>query len=111
MADDSTGMPERSFGCTYGCGNPFDVVLVMVQDGTTEFLCVPCFVQAAMTAVQAMTEAENPVIQEAVSVYLAAVGEQAPGPRPKPGRRNAPVTSDMPEGFGDFDESVPLDGI
>lgn len=111
MADDSTVMPERSYGCTYGCGNPYDVVLVMVADGTTEFLCMPCFVQAAMAAIQAMTEADNPNVREAVTAYMMGNHDQVPGPTVKPGRRQRPATEELPEGFGAFDSDVPIEGI
>lgn len=111
MAELTTGMPERSYGCTYGCGNPYDVVLVMVLDGTTEFLCMPCFVQCAMAAIQAMTESDNPNVRTAMDAFSVNQSDMVPGPKANPGRRNAPATSDTPEAFGAFDESLALDGI
>lgn len=43
----------RSYGCSYGCGSPYDVILVSVKDSTTEFLCIPCYVRLAVDMMKA----------------------------------------------------------
>jgi hypothetical protein len=72
--DSDTG--ERSYGCSNGDGNPYDFVVITVVDATTQFLCTPCFVQAAIVLVSAVTEPDDPEIQAAVAA--AGTIEQVP---------------------------------
>lgn len=68
--------PERSYGCSNGDGNPYDFIVVTVSDATTQFLCTPCFVQAAIVMVTAITEGQDPEVMEAVA--SAGVIDQVP---------------------------------
>lgn len=56
-------LPERSYGCSLGCGNAYDFVVVLVQDGTTQFLCTPCFVRTAADMLEAMTNPDSAEVQ------------------------------------------------
>lgn len=110
MAD--TPMPEtRSYGCTFGCGNPYDFVVVSVLDGTTELLCVPCFVRMASDMVHAVTEATD---AEAAK-WLADAGtmQQAPmnGRKPRARGKNAPATSTDPDIIEAFDTVITVDEL
>lgn len=94
MAEPQPPTKARSYGCTFGCGNPYDYVVVAVADGTTEFLCLPCYVKLAAEMVEAVTNADSQDVKKALS-YSANL-ESAPmtsnGVRPR--GKNAPVTSD-----------------
>lgn len=102
---------SRSYGCTYGCGRPYDVILINVADGTTEFLCMVDFVTVASTVVKAMTEAASPEVAAALAYAASHPAEQAPGPAGKPGRRNAPANSADDDMFAEYDEMLELSDI
>lgn len=97
---------ERSYGCTFGCGNPYDFVFISVRDGTTEFLCLPCMVRLAGDMVAAITEATP----EDTAKWLKTISPLDPAPMKGNGARargrNAPVTSDDPELFEAFDSII-----
>jgi hypothetical protein len=97
---------QRSYGCTFGCGNPYDFVFISVRDGTTEFLCLPCMVKLATDMVDVMVNPDNPDIAAKIA-SLAGI-EQAPmsSNGAKRGRRNAPATSDDPDLFESFDSVI-----
>lgn len=75
MSEPETIEP-RSYGCSLGCGNPYDFVVVLVQDSTTQMLCTPCFVRTAADMLDAMTNPNDPEVQR----RIAEVGdvEQVP---------------------------------
>ena len=93
----------RSYGCTFGCGNPYDFVLIDVGSSTTEFLCLPDLVRLAGDLVAAMTEANNPALAEALALAQNEPQEPAPGPRGRPRGKNSPVGTPEPDIFSDFD--------
>lgn len=64
---DTTGVEPRSYGCSLACGNPYDFVVVLVQDGTTQMLCTPCFVQTAADMLSAIVNPDDPEIQRRMS--------------------------------------------
>lgn len=94
MAEPQPPERARSYGCTFGCGNPYDYVLVAVADGTTEFLCLPCYVKLATEMVEAVTNPNAPNVGKALS-YSANL-ESAPmrSNGVKSRGKNAPATSD-----------------
>lgn len=98
--------PERSYGCTFGCGNPYDYVFVDVRSGTTEFLCLPCFVRLAHDMLQTVAE-PNP---EKTAKWLHAIApfDTAPmtGNGPRKRGHNAPATTDDPELFDAFEAVI-----
>jgi hypothetical protein len=108
MPDNAT---QRSYGCSYGCGNPYDYVIVSVADGTTEFLCIPCFLRLAENIIEAVINPANPEVIAAV----AAVGtpEQAPmRNNTVRGRgKNAPVTSEDDDLIAAFDSVITVDQL
>jgi hypothetical protein len=69
-------VPARSYGCTYGCGNPYDYVLIDVQGSEVLLLCVPCFIRTAMDMVTAVVEKGDPEVEKRVAE--GAVSDQAP---------------------------------
>lgn len=108
MPDETT---ERSYGCSYGCGNPYDYVFVSVRDGTTEFLCLPCFLTLAQQLVTAVIDPSDPTVQAAVADMPAL--EQAPmnGRGAKRRGKNAPTTADDPDLFEAFDSVITVDDL
>lgn len=108
MEPDAVSAPERSYGCTYGCGNPYDVVLINVTDSSTLFLCVPCFVKTASDIVDAMTNPDDPDVRRMTELGKANQGEMVNGPAARKGRRNAPVDNDDPDLLVAFDDRLTL---
>lgn len=64
---DTVEVEQRSYGCSLGCGNPFDFVVTLVQDSTTQMLCTPCFVRTAADMLEAMMNPDDPEIQRRVA--------------------------------------------
>lgn len=52
--------------CQYGCGRPYDVIMVQVIDGSSSFLCIPCLMAWSHQIMTAMVEPENPQVSEVV---------------------------------------------
>jgi len=94
VTDQPPTSSTRSYGCSFGCGNPYDYIVTSVADATTEFLCVPCYIRLATEMIQAITEPDNPD----VVAKLAAVGvlDTAPMHEHNVHSRghNAPLTTD-----------------
>lgn len=92
----------RSYGCTFACGNPYDYVFIDVRSGTTEMLCLPCFIRLASDLVAAVTEPDP--AQVAKWLHTISPLDQAPmrGNGAKRGRKNAPATNDDPDLFDAF---------
>lgn len=107
----TSGNLERSYGCTFGCGNPYDYVFVSVRDGTTELLCLPCFVRLASDIVNAVTT-PDPAKEAA---WLKSMSPLAATPMSgngaKAGRKNAPATNDDPDLFESFDSAITTDEL
>ena len=99
---DPTELEQRSYGCSLACGNPYDFVVVIVQDGTTQFLCVPCFVRTAADMLEAMTNPDDPQVQQ----RIAEVGDIDTVPmygRQVAGRgHEAPADSVDPDAIEEF---------
>lgn len=52
--------------CAFSCGRPYDVIVVQVADNSTLMLCMPDFVSFAANVAKAMTEPDDPAVQEVV---------------------------------------------
>lgn len=65
-----------SHGCTMGCGNEYQFVIVNVTDSSTLFVCTACFVVLAMKTVEVMTEEMPAELNDALAEVQAM--EQAP---------------------------------
>jgi hypothetical protein len=104
-------IPERSYGCTFGCGNPYDYVFISVRDGTTEFLCLPCFVRLAHDMLAAVVEPDPE--QQAAWLKTISPLEHTPmtGSAPKGRGHNAPATNLDPELFDAFDAVITTDEL
>lgn len=107
-APDESGM---SYGCQYGCGNAYQVILIQVTDSSVLMLCIPCFVTTAIDIVGAMTGEISPEVQQQADELKALNAEQAPGPRAKRGRHNAPAGNVDPDLFEAFDTVVTVDDL
>lgn len=111
MTNPPVESPARSYGCSWGCGNPYDYIFVSVQDGTTEFLCLPCFLKLAEQIITAVTAPEGQDVMAALAE--AAKLESAPmiGGAPKPRGKNAPVDADDPDLFEAYDNVITVDEL
>lgn len=107
---DSEPLP-RSYGCTFGCGNPYDYVIVTVQDSTTEMLCLPCFLKLASDVLEAVVNPDNPDVIRAIENAGTAEQTKMNGQGPKRGRKNAPVTADDPSLIEAFDSVISEDEL
>lgn len=104
-------IPERSYGCTFGCGNPYDYVFISVRDGTTEFLCLPCFVRLAHDMLATVTEPDP----EQTAKWLQTISPLDNAPQRDGGAKrrghNAPATNLDPELFDAFDAVITEDEL
>lgn len=107
----SDSSPMRSYGCTFGCGNPYDYVIVSVSDNDVQMLCLPCYVRLAADMIAAVTEPDNPAVMEALRAVAMDNVTQAPGPSGKPRGHNAPAGTDDPGIFEAFDSVVTVDDL
>lgn len=111
MTTTSDVTPVRSYGCTMGCGNPFDVIVVMVSDGTTEFVCIPCFVKLASDMVAAITDGDAPDVKEAMAWASDNQVDTTPGPKAKRGKHNAPATNDDPDLLDAYEDVITTEDL
>lgn len=101
MTDPVTGIPQRSYGCQMGCGNPYDVILTEVREGTAQFLCTPCWLGLANQVAEALTGKLTPELEAQIKGYTDAESEAAPGPAGMPGTLNLPLTASGPDLWAD----------
>lgn len=111
MPTDAPQPPQRSYGCTFGCGNPYDYIVVSVSDGSTEFLCLPCYVKLATQMVEAVTNPNGELVMAAIAE--AGKLDQAPMRQPITRSRghHAPTTDDDPDLLEAFDSVVTTDDL
>lgn len=104
--DDVETIEPRSYGCSLACGNPYDFIVVLVQDGTTQMLCTPCFVRTAADMLEAMTNPDDPEVQRRIAE--AGAVEQVPMyGRQVAGRgHEAPADSLDPDAISEFEGYV-----
>lgn len=101
----------RSYGCSYGCGNPYDVIIVMVADGTTEFLCMPCFIKLAGDTLAAITDSDDENVKAAMTWAASNPVDITPGPRGKSRGHNAPATNTDPDLIDAFEDVITVDEL
>lgn len=111
MSSDQPAQNERSYGCSFGCGNPYDYIIINVQDGSVEFLCLPCFVRLATDMVAAVTSPDDPKVIEAMKAAAGNVIELAPGPSGKKRGKNAPAATEDPDLLAAFDDRITVDEL
>lgn len=105
------GTPKRSYGCTFGCGNPYDYILVSVADNSTDMLCLPCFIRVATDMVEALTNPESQDVKDALAKVGTVFHEQVPGPSGNRRGHNAPASADDDELFGAYEDIVTTDDL
>jgi hypothetical protein len=106
MSEELPQPPGRSYGCTFGCGRPYDFILVTVQDSSTEFLCMVCLITLSRDMINALADQGSNEMLAALA-YAADEGNgQVPGPTAKPGRRNAPVGTEDDDTLSAFDSII-----
>lgn len=111
MPEPSKREIKRSYGCSYGCGNPFDLIVVSTKDASTLMLCTPCFIQTAAQMLEAMTNPENSDVVQ----MMREAGDVDEVPfdseefRSK--TRHAPVELDDPDAIEAFEGEVPYDEL
>lgn len=111
MTIPANGAPQRSYGCTFGCGNPYDYILVTVGDGSTEMLCLPCFIRLATDMVNAITNPESAEVRDALAAIGTQFTDQVPGPSGKSRGHNAPTSSTDDDLFEAYDQTVTVDEL
>lgn len=111
MTDSPPSAPERSYGCTFGCGNPYDYIVIDVASGETQFLCLPDFVRLAHDMITAVISPDAPEVQQWVALGAMPDGESVPGPKGRRRGHNAPATNDDPDLFTAFDEIMTVDDL
>lgn len=103
--------PPRSYGCTFGDGNPYDYILISVVDGSCEMVCLPCFVRLARDMLAAMLNPDDPEVLKAIALLNNTQDEQAPGPSGKRRGHNAPATNEDPALFDSFESVMTVDDL
>jgi hypothetical protein len=106
MTDVIPELGARSYGCSFGCGNPYDYIVISVVNGEVEFLCLPCYVKLASDMVAAVLEPQSPEVQEAMRLAGESAGDQAPGPRGRRRGHNAPATTDDDDILSAFESAI-----
>ncbi len=102
---------QRTYGCTFGCGNPFDFIVVSIADNTVELLCVPCYVKLAADMIGAITDPDNPEIMAKLQMVANDNVEPVPGPGAAPRGHNAPAGTDDPAIFQAYDRVITVDDL
>lgn len=97
---------QRSYGCSFGDGNPYDFVVVTVVDSSTLLLCAPCFVRTALEMVQALTEPDTLSSDALAFMTHDGTGDTVPGPGARKRGHNAPAESEDPDLFDAFDSVI-----
>lgn len=102
---------QRSYGCSFGCGNPYDFILVSVLDSETQFLCVPDFLRLAEDMLEAIVNPGNPNVQAALAEAGTAESVPMTGPGPKRRGKNAPANSEDADLIEAFDSVITVDDL
>lgn len=106
MSEQPAAPPKRSYGCSFGCGNPYDYILVSVADGSIEFLCLACYVRLARDMIVAVVDTGDPKVIEALAYASSLDLDPTPGPDGRPRGHNAPVTAEDDALFEAYDSRV-----
>jgi hypothetical protein len=106
VTTESSPGSARSYGCSFGDGNPYDYIMVDAQSGDTLFVCIPCFVRQAMEMVAAFISSDDPATQAVVEEMERRQGEPVPGPTGRKRGRNAPVGKAGEDLFDEYGEGA-----
>lgn len=111
MSEELATPPPRSYGCSFGCGNPYDYIIIAVQDSETQLLCMPCFMRLARDMLAAALDANDPGVLAAISYLNSQDDEHVPGPEGAPRGRNAPANSEDRDLFEAYDGRLTFDEL
>jgi hypothetical protein len=84
---------------------------VSAVDGTTEFLCLPCYVKLATEIIEAVTNPDSENVRKAMAYAGANPQAIANGPAPKRRGKNAPASTDDPDLIEAFDSVITVDEL
>jgi hypothetical protein len=103
--------PDRSYGCSWGCGNPYDYIIISVVDSTTELLCLVCMLKLMQDMIMAVLNPEDPAVKAAMADRAGI--EQAPmnSGRVRKRGKNAPATVDDDDLIEAFDSRITPDEL
>jgi hypothetical protein len=102
--------PERSYGCSWGCGNPYDYVVISVADGTTEFLDLVCFLKLAQEMINAVINPDDPDVKAAMAEFANLDRSPMTSGKVRARGKNAPADIDDDDLIEAFDSRVTEDG-
>lgn len=103
--------PQRSYGCSFGCGNPYDYVLISVADASTLFLCLPCHLRMSADMVRAIESPEAEDVRKAMADFATVEQSQASGNGLKSRGHNAPAEIEDNELIERFDSIITADEL
>lgn len=98
--------PDRSYGCSWGCGNPYDYVIINVGDATTEFLCLVCLLKLCQEMINAVVNPDDPDVKAAMAEYAALDRTPMTSGRVRKRGKNAPADIDDDDLIEAFDSRV-----
>jgi hypothetical protein len=107
----SSERPERSYGCTYGCGAPYDYVLIDILSGETEFLDIRCFLQLAAEMLEAVVNPNSAKIKEAMAEFPPQDQTPMRDGGAKSRGHNAPATNEDPDLLAAYDSVITADEL
>lgn len=97
---------RRSYGCSYGCGNPYDFIIVQVGEKEVLMLCTPCFIQTGAQMLEAMANPDNETVRKMLAEAPDA-SDQVPFEDRVPGYgHNAPVETKDPDAIDAFEAFI-----
>lgn len=108
---DNPNTNTRSYGCTFGCGNPYDFIIVSVADNSVEMVCVPCYVRLAADMLGAITVPDSPEMMEALRAVGMDNSERVPGPAGNPRGHNPPAGTEDPAIFEAFESVISAEDL
>src|SRR6266436_6138922 len=102
---------ERSYGCSFGCGNPYDYIVVSVADSSTEMLCMPCYVKLATEIIEAVTNPDSDLVRKVMAESGSIAQTPMKGSGPKRRGKNAPAGTEDPDLLEAFDSIITVDEL
>lgn len=102
---------QRSYGCSYGCGNPYDYLFVDIASGTTEFLCLPCFVQLTEQLLKAVIDPSDITVQTALGAATPLDTTPMNSNSVRRRGKNAPVNTEDDDLLESFDSVITVDDL
>jgi hypothetical protein len=103
--------PERSYGCSWGCGNAYDYIIISVADGTTEFLDLVCLLKLCQDMIGAVINPDDPQVKAAMAEYASLERTPMNEGRVRKRGKNAPATADDDDLIEAFDSRITTDDL